>query len=269
MSRGAPAAPGCPERRGAWGAPGAPHVLRHPRPPARGRGRSAPRARPRQGRPPGARRGRSRARTGSADGSDTRPAARWATARFPGSRRDPRAIGVTCEQHLRVGMPRALDDVGGGARLDRLARVHHHHLVAELRHHAEVVGDEEHRHAEVAREVAEQSQDLQLRGHVERGRRLVGDHELRPAGERAGDQEALALAAAELVRVALERGLRIGDLHRAQELEQARAMRVAAAGAAVPAQDLEELGADAEGRVEREVGVLRDEADLLAPDAPA
>src|SRR5439155_1667536 len=125
-----------------------------------------------------------------------------------------------------------------GARLDRLPGVHHHHVVAELRHHTEVVRHEEHRDAEVAREIAEQLQDLQLRGHVERGGRLVGDHERGPARERPRDEQALALPAAELMRVALERRLSVRDLHGAQDLEQPRAVRRAAARSAVPAEDL-------------------------------
>ncbi len=45
------------------------------------------------------------------------------------------------------------------------------------------------------------AQDLRLDGHVERRRRLVGDEQLRVAGERCGDDDALALAAGELVRI--------------------------------------------------------------------
>ena len=63
----------------------------------------------------------------------------------------------------------------------------------------------------------QQLEDLQLRRDVERGGRLVGDDERGAAGERAGDHQALALAAGELVRIALERGFGLGDLHAAQQ----------------------------------------------------
>jgi hypothetical protein len=53
------------------------------------------------------------------------------------------------------------------------------------------------RQAELRLEVLEQVQDLRLDGHVQRGHRLVGDDEAGPQGERAGDADALALAAAE------------------------------------------------------------------------
>ena len=64
------------------------------------------------------------------------------------------------------------------------------------------MGDEQERPAEVALELFEQVQDLRLHAHVQRRGRLVADDQLRLHGERAGDGEALALAAAELVREA-------------------------------------------------------------------
>ncbi len=52
-------------------------------------------------------------------------------------------------------------------------------------------------------QVLEQVDDLRLDRHVERGHRLVGDDELGVDRERARDADALALAAGELVRVAV------------------------------------------------------------------
>ena len=77
-----------------------------------------------------------------------------------------------------------VDDLRGRARLDDLAGIHHRDAVAGLRDDAEVVGDEQHAHAEVVAQLQDQLQDLVLHGDVERGRRLVGDQELaagRPA----------------------------------------------------------------------------------------
>ena len=54
-------------------------------------------------------------------------------------------------------------------------------------------------------QAVDEVEDLRLHGDVERGRRLVGDEQLRIAGERHGDHHALALAAGELVRIAVER----------------------------------------------------------------
>ena len=89
--------------------------------------------------------------------------------------------------------------------------------------------------AELLGQRLQQLEDLQLRRDVERRGRLVGDDERGAAGERAGDHQALALAAGELVRIALEHGLGLGDLHAAQQprrgVRGARARCAASGGA--------------------------------------
>ena len=67
----------------------------------------------------------------------------------------------------------------------------------------EVVRDEQHRQAEPVLQVEQQVDDLRLHRHVERGHRLVGDDQARVERQRAGDADALALAAAERVREAV------------------------------------------------------------------
>ena len=62
-----------------------------------------------------------------------------------------------------------------------------------------------------ALQVEQQVQHLRLHGDVERRDRLVGDDELRLEGERAGDADALALAAGEFVRIAVHRVRRQAD----------------------------------------------------------
>ena len=69
--------------------------------------------------------------------------------------------------------------------------------------HRQVVRDEHVGQAELVLQVLQQVDDLGLDRHVQRGDRLVGDDQLGPQGERAGDADALALAAGELVRVAV------------------------------------------------------------------
>ena len=54
-------------------------------------------------------------------------------------------------------------------------------------------------------QVRDQVDDLRLDRHVERRDRLVGDQQLRRQRERAGDGDALALAAGEFVRIARRR----------------------------------------------------------------
>ena len=74
---------------------------------------------------------------------------------------------------------------------------------------------------------SEQLEDLRLRGHVERGGRLVGDQHLRPVRQRHRQHHPLAHAARELVRVRARqlRGRRRGPPARAARRPAARAAR--------------------------------------------
>ena len=89
--------------------------------------------------------------------------------------------------------------------LDDPAEVHHRDPVADVADDRQVVGDEQVGQPELALEPLEQVDDLGLDRHVEGADRLVGDDEVRVQGERPGDADPLALAARELVRVAVAR----------------------------------------------------------------
>ena len=70
----------------------------------------------------------------------------------------------------------------------------------------------------LALELAEQLEDLRLDGHVQRGRRLVGDQQLGLARQRHRDHHALPHAAGHLVRVLVQPPARVGDADVAQRL---------------------------------------------------
>ena len=110
--------------------------------------------------------------------------------------------GDRVEQLTRVLVLRRGEHVGDPALLDDLPLVHHRDPVAGFGEDPEVVRDQDQGQAELAPQALEQLKDLRLRDDVERGGRLVGDHELRPARERERDHHPLALAPRELVRVA-------------------------------------------------------------------
>ena len=71
----------------------------------------------------------------------------------------------------------------------------------------------------------DQLEDLRLRRHVERRRRLVGDQQVGVVDQRHRDHHALAHAARELVRVVVDAPLGARDADRLQQLERARARR--------------------------------------------
>ncbi len=79
------------------------------------------------------------------------------------------------DQTARVGMARRGEQLVDRRMLRDPAGVHHEHVVAELRDDAQVVRDEQHRHAVLVLQRAQQLEDLRLHGDVERRRRLVGD----------------------------------------------------------------------------------------------
>ena len=77
--------------------------------------------------------------------------------------------------------------------------------------------DEDHREAELLTQLVEQVDDLLLNGHVQRGRRLVGQDQGGVTGQRHGDENALTLTAGELVRVAAQRALGV-ESHQLEQL---------------------------------------------------
>ena len=115
-------------------------------------------------------------------------------------------------------MTRGAEDRVAPARLDHLAVMHHHDLFGEIGDDAEIVGDQENRHVERVLQIAHQFQDLGLKRHVERRRRLVGDEERRPADERHGDHRPLAKPAGQFERIHLQRPFGLGKADEPQGL---------------------------------------------------
>ena len=180
-----------------------------------------------------------------------RPAARHATQQCDG-----------------VRMPRVAEHRLDRALLHQAAGIEHADALAHLRHDGEVVGDEEHRRAELRLQVGDQLEHLGLDGRVEAGGRLVEDQELGIGGERHRDDDALLHPAGQLVRVALQHGDRIGDLDALERL--ARALPRLRPRRAPDREDLCDLVADADRRIERRARVLvhhRDDvrAELAQP----
>ncbi len=74
----------------------------------------------------------------------------------------------------------------------------HRDGLRDLPHHGEIVRDEQIGEPELLPQVAQQIENLALRGDVERAHRLVADQKTRLGGERLGDRDALALSARQL-----------------------------------------------------------------------
>ena len=112
-------------------------------------------------------------------------------------------------------------------------------------------------------QLVEQVEHLRLHREVQRGHRLVADDHVGVERQRAGDADALTLAAGELLRVLVGR---LGA--EADEVEQAADLHVAVLAALVHAfVGAPRLGDDVAGRhpgVQRRVGVLEDHLHAAA-----
>ena len=83
------------------------------------------------------------------------------------------------QQPARIRMRRMVEQLQHRRLLHGAAGIHHDHALAGLRHHAEVVGDQQDRRADPLLQLQHQPQDLRLDRNVERRGRLVGDQQLR------------------------------------------------------------------------------------------
>jgi len=170
------------------------------------------------------------------------------------------------KQAARIGVARAPEERPHRRLLDDAAGIHHRRPVRPLRDDAEVVGDQQHRHAELPAQAVQQVQHLRLDRDVQRRRRLVGDDQLRAAGDGDCDHHPLAHPAGELVRELVHPAPRLRDADQVQQLDRP-APRRAPGHPLMPADHLHDLRAHGQHRVQRRHRLLHDERDALAPDA--
>jgi hypothetical protein len=152
----------------------------------------------------------------------------------------------------------------GGRLLGQLAGVHHHDAVGDLVDQRDVVGDHDHALDEPAVPEADQRLGHRLLGgDVQGGGDLVGDQQRGVQQGRQHHHHALFHPARQLDRVALQ--------HLLRQLDQVQAAaQLVPHGAEADAPRLQQLGdhpADLAGGVHRAHRVLRDDGDLLEPEA--
>ena len=173
-------------------------------------------------------------------------------------------MGAAAQQRHRARMTWRADQRGHRAFFDDAACVHHRDAVGDLDGSADVVRDEDDREAELALQLAQQ-QGLDLHGRVQRRGRLVGQQQLRLAGERQGDHRALPHAARHLVRIRVETPLGARDAHALEQRE--RALPCFAGRDRLVAPDrLHDLRADRIHRVECQQWLLENHRSDLAAE---
>src|SRR5215475_3455766 len=188
--------------------------------------------------------------------SGTCPA--MATRRWPRLRR----FGTATPSAWVYG-GRGQDRFGAGL-LNYAPGIHDGHLVAQLRHDAQVMGDEQDRCAVRVPKPQQQLQDLCFERHVQRRSRLIGDDQLWLEQQCHRDHDALAHTAGELVRIALKRLIRAWQTYLGELGDRVLPERLRGCGAraGVRPLDLEQLQADGQPRVEACRRVLEDNCDF-------
>ena len=167
------------------------------------------------------------------------------------------------DQRARIGMAWTLQQRTGWTGLHDPPRVHDADRRADFAAHAEIVADQQDRHAEFRVQAPADVENLRLDGNVQRSRRLVGDQQLRGGDQRRRDGGALAHSARELVRIAPHRLVHIRHAHATQALAHQFAC-LPPARLAVQQQWLGDLRPDPHDRVQRRQRILEDHADVLA-----
>jgi hypothetical protein len=88
----------------------------------------------------------------------------------------------------------------GSAKFNDAARTHHSAARSNLRNNRQAVRNEEIRKPEFDLKFLKQEQNLRSNGNVQRRDGFIGDEKFWTQDERAGNSDALALAAGEFVR---------------------------------------------------------------------
>ena len=145
-----------------------------------------------------------------------------------------------------------------------MAVLHDGNAIGYLADDGEVVGDEEHGERVGAAEAGEKIEDLGLDGDVERGGGLVGDEEAGSVDDGHGDEDALALAAGELVGEVCEAAFGVGKGDLVEGLEDAVADLGPAERGVMGLDGFGDLSADGHDGVEGGHGLLKDHGDLPA-----
>lgn len=169
------------------------------------------------------------------------------------------------EKQLRVGVLGRRKHGIRGAPFDNLARIEDENAVGEAGKQSGIVGDENHCETEFFPQRTEDAENFHLRDGIKRGGRFVRYHNRRITGNGLGDESALALAAAELMRIRARDAVCVSRKELCEDFPRAFG-QIPIPRVLVRGQHLANLFADADGRMEGERRLLKDESDSAAAD---
>lgn len=157
-------------------------------------------------------------------------------------------------------MLRRGEDSGCGANFCDATGVENENAICEAGEKSGIVGDENHGEADVLSEGAEKLDNLLLRCWIQRRRRLIGNDEGRAACSGLSDENALTLAAAQLVRIGAGNASGVsgkdGSKQVARLLLKRKSVKIF-----VRCQNITDLPAYLESWMERRSGFLKDQTD--------
>ena len=172
------------------------------------------------------------------------------------------AAAALTSPSVLLGVSGSAEDRSRGTRTSHgVSRIHHIDPLASRRHDAEVVADEQHRHAQPLTEIPEKGEDLGLGGHVEGGGRLVGNQKSGPARQCDRQQDALPHSSGKLVGIGCDAARRQSD-----EVEELAYARVDFRGRRMAAHALGDLAPHPHDRIEIAQGILEHDRDGIAAD---
>ena len=143
-----------------------------------------------------------------------------------------------------------------GAAFDHLAGVHDEGVFGEVARAGDVVGDKEQGQAFLVFQAQQQVEDIQADGYVEHGDGFIGQQHFGLHGQRPSDRDALALAAAQLMRKFRDELFSGTQVDAVQQGEDLLCFLSFVAGVTVDAQRTGQVIAHIVYRVERREGVL-------------
>lgn len=95
--------------------------------------------------------------------------------------------------------------VAARSQLDEASQIHDADTAADMMHHSQIMGNKQIRQSQLLLQPLQHIDDLHLHGYVEGRNGLIAEHAFRLQGQGAGDADALPLAAAEFMGIALGR----------------------------------------------------------------
>ncbi len=156
-----------------------------------------------------------------------------------------------------------VENLGYRSLFHHFAGIENDDAVADLGNGAKIVRDEQDRSVDRGSEFAQQMQDLRFQRHIKGGGHLVGDEQIWLGQQAHGDCNALAHAAGELKRIAVELARGVGNADAVQGIDSLGPL-LRFRQRLLTVLNIQHVLADAAHRVERGHRVLKDHGDAGA-----